>query len=233
MASSDDQLGGQGGAESAPSPKVLQLASLAAANVVVLLVAWMLTRAAGTELTAWFVAPEFVVVIGAVVICGLGLFVEGAEFILDDATPEDMARRRNLPPEGFEAWWLMRREGVVRWVLLGLAAVMVFALDRLVHTTGGGLLSPFVPLLTAPAVFGPFLAKQWQGSLLAVAAVSAAIIYEVTSVPNHAAHAASVYSPGYYAIVTISVLGLAGATSSAQRWRRTRLQRRLGGPGNA
>jgi hypothetical protein len=77
----------------------------------------------------------------------------------------------------FDSWWPRVRdlglgpEGdpvsvnanivVLKIAVLGLTLLNIFVLWRLAEETGG-VISPFAPFLTAPAVFAPFVTKNWK-----------------------------------------------------------------------
>jgi hypothetical protein len=197
----------------------MQLLALAIVNAAVLFVAWAVTKAATgrSGLPTLFVAPEFVIIVFSSVLSGLTLIVQGWAIVVSDSVSDSQQVEQILSrsPEGFEAWWLQHREPIMLFFIFLLAAVMVFALDRLVHGTGGGLHSPFMPLLEAPAVLGPFIAREPLGVILSAVAVAAAVAYEVLiHVPL-----TGLADYGRYerAIVILLVIAVAALVSGAQK----------------
>jgi hypothetical protein len=58
--------------------------------------------------------------------------------------------------------------------VFALAGAYIFVLWRLAEETGG-VVSPFAPFLTAPALFAPFVTKNWRTILVLSAVVTLAI----------------------------------------------------------
>jgi hypothetical protein len=92
----------------------------------------------------------------------------------------------------FDSWWprvkdlgLGPNEGPVSanvniWVLkiavFGLTLLYLFVLWMLAEETGG-VVSPFAPFLTAPALFAPFVTKNWKTIIALSLLVTAAIAF--------------------------------------------------------
>jgi uncharacterized protein YciI len=133
-------------------------------------------------------------------------------------TPEAERRSEESPPPGtFRAWWDTNHEKVQRIFVIPLAALMVVALFWLVHTTDGGT-SPFVALLEAPAVLGPFIAGSWVGIALSAGSVSIGVAFAVLFRPLHDPN----YSRGGHAAVLVFAIVVAASISSVRMYQRNR-----------
>jgi hypothetical protein len=113
--------------------------------------------------------------------------------------------------------WVDRRDKPLKKMIIILGLVEVAAVARLVAATGGGVKSPFAPLLTAIAIFGPSLARRPWSVWAAVAPVclAFAIVVQFHSKapePNH----------WWYAGVAIGLVFLAGMI----QWLSLRSQKR-------
>lgn len=71
--------------------------------------------------------------------------------------------------------WRERRPLAQRNVVFVLAGLVMLSLTLLVFQTGLGIESPFVPLAAAPAVFGPFVARE-RPVVLALALMVSALL---------------------------------------------------------
>jgi hypothetical protein len=78
------------------------------------------------------------------------------------------------PSRPMKAWgrW---RPGVQRAVVFALSFCLLLAFVMLVWETGLGIESPFIPLVTAPAVFGPFVALYKRSVMALVIVVSVSL----------------------------------------------------------
>lgn len=61
-------------------------------------------------------------------------------------------------------------------VVLVLTALNILVLWRLADSTGG-VISPYAPFLTAPAIFAPFVTKNWKTILALSATVALALVF--------------------------------------------------------
>jgi uncharacterized protein YciI len=195
-----------------------QLLALAISNGVVLFVVWLIhkTTEPHKPIPALFVASSLTIVGVSVVLMGFGEILRNISLLTNDAVSdeEEMSRLISAQPEGLGAWWLKHRVRVQRRFVVLLSALMVFGLDRLVHTTGGGTRSPFMPLLEAPAVLGPFIATNWRGVVLSAGAVSGAVWYEIHTGPLPQG---SEYGRTSHAVVVILAIAVAALISAAQK----------------
>lgn len=96
-------------------------------------------------------------------------------------------------PEHISAWAAQTKytpsKGIVRWekrrapalpvLVYVFSGVALFALAALVDDTGGVVASPFVPFLTTPALFGPFVAKRKSAAFFIVVVV-AVVVFGLT-----------------------------------------------------
>jgi hypothetical protein len=139
--------------------------------------------------------------------------------------------------------WLRNRPNVQPLLVYSLTAIIVVGFAELVWDTGLAIESPYVAFVTAPAVFGPFVARR-GGTVAALVLVAVALLVTMTwlfpTVPCHGcanltddlhsmtgnALKARVLSwerhrpsPEVYLVSGLAVLALAG-TISAQRMRR-------------
>jgi hypothetical protein len=210
---------------------VFQVGAIAFVNLFVVSGVWAIDSGLGTnaKMPKWFAIPEILIIVLGGLTCIVSFLVQGAEILIDDVVSDDaeVARRLSAEPQGFSAWWLRKRTPVLKAVVIVLAAAMLFALDRLVHGTGGGIHSPFVPLLTAPAIFGPFLSRTWKGIALSVLLVSGAVAYEIDVALFRTDGVGSVYNRWTYGVVALAVIFLAGLISAAQRWRGAKRREKL------
>lgn len=206
-----------------------QLLALAVVNLVVIAVAWSVNEAESRPgfpgLPLSFIAPEIFIFLSATLLCSLTGLAQGANAVFEESLEDPVETERIVSEnDGFRAWWLAHRVPYLRAGVIGLSALMVFALDRLVHSTGGGLRSPFMPLLEAPAVLGPFIARKWEGLVLSVGAVSIAIGIEIQTRNTAAVHAD--YGPTAHTVVTLLVVLVAGLISAVQKRRKSRKRKK-------
>jgi hypothetical protein len=210
---------------------VFQVGALALINLIVLggVAGLLQLYSNGQSIPTWFVVPEVSIVVIGGLTCIITFLVQGVGILVDDvvADDEEVARRLRSEPAGFAAWWLRNRNPFLKVVMIVLSLAMLFALDRLVHETGGGIDSPFAALLTAPAIFGPFLARTWKGIILSVVAVGTAVIYEVQVAPKEATASLNDHSRWVYGAVALAMIVLAGMISAAQRWSAAKRKQRL------
>lgn len=64
---------------------------------------------------------------------------------------------------------------ILKFVVVALTVLYIFVLWRILEETGG-VASPFAAFLTAPALFAPFVTRNWQTILLLSVLVTAAIV---------------------------------------------------------
>ncbi len=216
-------------AESPASAMTFQLVALAVVNVVVLAVAWGVqaseSRRGLPGLPASFVIPVIAIIFISALLCSLTALAEGAKAVIEESLDDpDAIERAKSEDDGFRLWWVKHRAPWLGAAVIVLSAVMVFALDRLVHFTGGGLRSPFMPLLEAPAVLGPFIARKWEGLILSVSAVSVAIGVEIQI--GSANPTAADYSRTAHTLITLLVVLVAGLLSAAIKQRKSRRRMR-------
>jgi hypothetical protein len=89
----------------------------------------------------------------------------------------------------FDSWWPRTKDlsagekrstvvnpniYVLKVAVFALAGAYIFVLWRLAEETGG-VISPFAPFLTAPALFAPFVTKNWKTIVALSAVVTLAI----------------------------------------------------------
>lgn len=84
--------------------------------------------------------------------------------------------RKKYERPGWIEKWVSVRDDWYRVLLIPCGIVVVIAVSWLVYRTGGGLKSPFAPLLTAMAIFGPFLARNARSVWAAVASVALSVL---------------------------------------------------------
>jgi uncharacterized protein YciI len=199
--------------------------SLAISNAAVLLVVWIVSRTAGKHaaIPTTFIVLELVIVVICALLCSLGAL---AQFFgeLADNTSDDEGHPSGPAPSGsFSVWWSQNHERVQRPFVIPLAALMVIALCWLVHATGGGT-SPFISLLEAPAVLGPFIAGTWIGVTLSALAVSGAVAFVILSGElNQDQH----YSRAGHVAVVVFAIVVAATISAAQKFLRRHRLRQL------
>jgi len=109
-------------------------------------------------------------------------------------------------------WWAeKRRKRGHLFVKLGVLG-NVGAIWWLVRHTGGGIESPFVPLLVAPAIFGSFVAQTWQG-IVGLVVVTGAGVSVIARWDSPAAHGEKYFA---YLLPQLAILAVAGFISSLQ-----------------
>lgn len=72
-------------------------------------------------------------------------------------------------------WWAARRARAQRWIVFLLSGLLLAAFVVLVWQTGLAIESPYIPLVTAPAVFGPFIARNRETVIALVLVVALAL----------------------------------------------------------
>jgi hypothetical protein len=129
----------------------------------------------------------------------------------------DLVRRTKKDPEGLLGWWLEHRPNIQRYVVYGLSAAVLAALISLVLDTGGVIESPYVPFLTAPALFGPLVARRGRAVLLLVVVVAVAIL--ILGLRVHAVNGVSrsnLPKPWVYWSTAIILIATSGGISAAR-----------------
>jgi hypothetical protein len=201
-----------------------QLLVVAVVNLVVLGVAWGINKAESRHgfpgLPATFIVLEVVIFLLATLLCSFSAIAQSWRSVMEESLDDPHETERISDEDGFRAWWLEHRASFLRVGVIVLPALMVLSLDRLVHASGGGLHSPFMPLLEAPAVLGPFIARKRRGLLLSVVAVSIAIGIEIQT--HVAVSPETEYRAVAHTVVTVLVVVVAGAISAEQKSRKSR-----------
>jgi MFS family permease len=145
--------------------------------------------------------------------------------------------------------WLLARGKIQPIIVYVLSVLVVVAVIALTVDTGGIVGSPFVPFLTAPALFGPFVAKRASavGWLVAVVAITLAALgatqpkemaYVCTTraacktapmvtIVARRANAPEGSANWLYAGVAITLIVVAGSISRARLRRERTLEERL------
>jgi len=153
----------------APITPVFQTGVIVAGNVVITLAVIAGLRWGhfkDSNLPAVFIVPElFAIAVGI-----LTAFPEHIESWII------ALGRGPYKPSGVMQKWLDKRDNAQRYIVYLLSLLVVIALAALVLETGNISASPFVPFLTAPALFGPFVAKGWGPVVALVGAVALTII---------------------------------------------------------
>ena len=194
--------------------------SLAIANAAVLLVVWVVSSAAGKHaaIPTTFVVLEVVIVVISALLCSLGALAQFFGELANNAPDDEVHPSDHASSGNFSMWWSLNHERVQRPFVIPLAALMVIALCWLVRVTGGGT-SPFISLLEAPAVLGPFIAGTWVGVTLSALAVSGAVAFAVLSVAlNQNEH----YTRAGHVAVAVFAIAVAATISAAQKFQRRR-----------
>jgi hypothetical protein len=135
--------------ETAVSQTIVLLTAAAAIGVVVLELLKVGYPEARTP-PGWFVWPT-----ASVFVIGLATALPehlGSIWAIVTSNPYDP--KQALPH------WRARRPTIQPKVVYLLSATLLLAFTALVWNTGLGIESPYVPLVSAPAVFGPFIAKR-------------------------------------------------------------------------
>jgi hypothetical protein len=222
-----------------PSPPAdFQLIMLAVANAAALIFVAVVRAAGGSGLSipAAFLGLQIFTVFASALLRGAVPVVQAFDKMADE--DQDHGQDHNeRQPSRFEKWWVENREPILKWSVIGLSAVMVISFYTLVSATGGGVRSPFMPILEAPAVLGPFIAEGAVGVALSSVVVSTAITIQillgpVVTKPPHAdqrTYAALVrathYDRGTHIAVVLFVIGVATVISVEQKRRRRRRAR--------
>jgi hypothetical protein len=218
-----------------PSPPAdFQLIALAIANGAALIVVAVVRAASGSGLSipAAFLGLQIFIVFASALLRGAVQVVQAFDKIAEE--DQDHGERQITR---FEKWWIKRREPILKWSVIGLSAVMVISFYTLVSATGGGIRSPFMPLLEAPAILGPFIAEGAVGVALSSSVVSIAITIQILlgSVVTKSRHIdqptyallvkATHYDRGTHIAVVLFVIGVATVISVVQKRRRRRRPR--------
>lgn len=196
-----------------------QLTSLAISNAAVLLVVLIVSSTAGEDASvpAAFIYLELVIVVISALLCSMGALAQWGGELAKNA-PEAERRSPETPAPGtFRAWWEENHERVQGFFVIPLAALMVFSLVWLIHSTDGRM-SPFIALLEAPAVLGPFIAASWKGIALSAVSVSLGVVFAILAQPLHEPD----YSPGGHVAVVVFVIAVAATISGVQKYLRAR-----------
>jgi hypothetical protein len=137
--------------------------------------------------------------------------------------------RKEYRPSRLSNWWQERREteaslftteGVLSFkgITYLLAALTITAMWFLVADTGGGIISPFAPLLAAAAVVGTFVAVKKQGVIaLTVIVASLTLFGDSPWSPHHKAQKSDP-TPAWwvFGFVALVLIGIAGLVSYAR-----------------
>lgn len=137
--------------------------------------------------------------------------------------------RTEYRPSAASEWWQKRREsdasllttdGLISFkgVTYLLAALTIAAMWFLVADTGGGIESPFAPLLAAAAVVGTFVAVRKEGVLALTIIVGGLTFFADSPIaPKHAV-ARTDPTPRWwvFAFVALVLIGIAGLVSYAR-----------------
>lgn len=108
--------------------------------------------------------------------------------------------------------------GVLRFhtpIVFGLSFVVLIGVTDLVRETGLGIESPFIPMVAAPAVFGPFVARNRRTVAILLVLVSAALAAIAWGAPMYSCpggHCIEAQQPdrGVYFGVVVVFLAIAG-----------------------
>jgi hypothetical protein len=163
--------------------------------------------AQATTIPARFWIPEALIV-----------FVGGIVVFADFTGPISawLAQTRYDTPSPGIVKWQQKRAPALPFLVYVFSGVAVFALASLVEDTGGVVKSPFVPFLTTPALFGPFVAKDKRRAFLIVVIVALVVIGLMLKL-----HTAT--SQWLYTCVTVVVLIVAGAIGALRLSREEKL----------
>jgi hypothetical protein len=195
-----------------------------------------------------FYAPcVFVFVVGGLTVYGDVVVREVAKiwegFLESDDSPDDdpgsevpSETEGNVDTKGF---WLRHRPNIQPLLVYVLTAIIVVGFFELVWDTGLAIESPYVAFVTAPAVFGPFVARR-GGTVAALVVVAVALLVAMTwsfpaapcnGCPNHLTDGVRSMTRGnlearvlswerhrpageVYLVSGLAVLALAGAISA-------------------
>jgi hypothetical protein len=190
-------------------PPQLQMAIVFVTHALILASVWLLIHFGGTGSKAppaAFVVLELLIL---AVVGGVATIEWGPWFWRMTVT------RKSTQPVSRGGWWGKHRDHIMPVVISGLYVMTCLSFYKLVAQTGGGLESPFIPLLVSPAIYGPFIANRplmIGGMLTLNAAVIAVAVYHAPATPAKSYPAAS----WLYAAVSIVVIVIAGAISAAK-----------------
>jgi hypothetical protein len=160
----------------------------------------------------------FIALCGAVVV--IGLFSAFPEALIGRTWSGMTGKGQYRPGRGM-SWWLDRRPKAQPGIVYVLSAGLLLAFVALVWATGFGIESPYVPLVAAPAVFGPFVARRGRAVVGLVLVVGAMLILLTWQAPPSPCpercppEEVEVYKPRpvVYAGVAITLIVLAGIIS--------------------
>lgn len=235
-AHSSDGRDGPDGVALTPVDPLFQVQLIVVGNIVILVAALIALEEGHFKdhsIPASFLIPE---------LCIIALGCAAAYTNLGGRLLAWLGRMSYEPSEGMRRW-MRSREPLLRVLVFAFTAVAVFALVRLVEHTGGIVSSPFVPFLTTPALFGPFVAKRKEAVMLIVVAV--AVVVLVLTAKDHTKAMARCPTPGckqtvadqaadnapaapaqwLYSSVTLIVVFAAGGISAARLGRERKLER--------
>jgi hypothetical protein len=144
------------------------------------------------------------------------------------AWPEDAARlwftiaQKNYDPSTRMAALTKARDRLQGYVVYVLTATGLFALAQLVNHTGGIAASPFLPFLTAPALFGPFVAKGGK-AVFTIVVVIAGVLVGLTELTGQFPASNPPMEPSAWLVAGVSLILVVGAGCiSATRLERER-----------
>jgi hypothetical protein len=114
-------------------------------------------------------------------------------------------------------WWVDRRDKQTNFFnwdgfltfrgVIYISTILTFvAMWILVNNTGGGIESPFAPLLVAPAILGPFIVRQREVLWILVGAATIIVLTADWNAPTRAAEPTTKLDhPGWgvYGVVTL------------------------------
>lgn len=121
---------------------------------------------------AGFVLAQIVIVLVAIAI----LVIEFGKPVYDALLDPDGSPLELVPRGGV---WGAHRRQIYTACIYGLFLLHLYALFDLVDKTGGGIYSPYTVMLSAPALYGPFLANRGITILGILLFNSIAIVFAV------------------------------------------------------
>jgi hypothetical protein len=218
-----------------PVDPLFQVRLIVVGNGVILLSVWLAIeygKFANRTLPGSFWIPELAIVL-------VGALVAFTEFGPRVAAWSGRTDYKDSPSM---LHWMSVREPALGPLVYVFTAVAVFALAQLVQHTGGVIGSPFLPFLTTPALFGPFVAKDKRTVGLIIMLVVGIVVFLTTkghtttinrcagsnckagsaSAETHSAF--NMPSKWVYSGVTIVVLLVAGGISTSRLAREQELE---------
>lgn len=162
---------------------VFQTQVLVAAAIVLLLTVWPLLKYEydpPRSLPGALVVPFLVVIL----VGGLTGF---AEWWMPFAWDVFKGRGSPAPAPDVGKWKARRRRFQPKLVYV-LTALIVSGLIALVWKTGLAIESPYIPLVTAPAVFGVFVALDWRTAAALIAIVATISVSISVALPREPCH---------------------------------------------